>query len=45
MERRGNCRLTVVVRKDTRLLKGGSTRKVKRNRKTKLGGVSEKKTM
>ena len=45
MERRGNCRLTVVVRKDTRLLKGGSTRIVKRTRKIKLGGVSEKKTM
>ena len=45
MERRGNCRLTVVVRKDTRLLKGGSTRIVKRTRKRKLGGVSEKKTM
>jgi ribosomal protein L22 len=45
IERRPNCRLTVVVRKDTRLLKEKHPRLAKKKRKRKLGGVSATKTM
>ena len=45
IERRANCRLTVVVRKDTRLLKDKHPRLKNKKKKRKMGGVSEKQTI